>query len=243
MARAAGAPGQQSEAGQRQQVHGPAGQVAGEHQREPERERGRAGDQSQIGGHGPENSASALGYPRAVRGWTRVRFQSLFRHRLFELRHEQLERPEEGRRREALVLDAPAWVNVVAVDGDGQVLLVRQWRFGIGAPTLEIPGGMVDPGETPLEAARRELLEETGYRAARWSELGAVEPNPAFLTNRCTTFLAEGLERVGEPVGDGEEEITVESAPVEALGGLVDSGAIRHSLVIAAFYLYERRRR
>jgi len=178
-----------------------------------------------------------------VRAWTRVRFRSLFRHKLFELRHEQLERPEEGRRREALVLDAPAWVNVVALDSGGRALLVRQWRFGIGAPTLEIPGGMVDPGETPLEAARRELLEETGYRAARWSELGAVEPNPAFLTNRCTTFLAEGLERVGEPMGDGEEEIVVESAPVEALGELVDSGAIRHSLVIAAFYLYERHRR
>jgi 8-oxo-dGTP pyrophosphatase MutT (NUDIX family) len=177
-----------------------------------------------------------------VRAWTRVRFKSLFRHKLFELRHEELERPEEGRRREALVLDAPAWVNVVAVDAGERVLLVRQWRFGIGAPTLEIPGGMVDPGETPLAAAARELVEETGYRAARWTELGAVDPNPAFLTNRCTTFLAEQLERVGEPAGDGEEEITVESAPVDALGALVDSGAIRHSLVIAAFYLFERHR-
>jgi len=184
----------------------------------------------------------ALGYPRGVRSWTRVHFKSLFRHKLFELRHEELERPEEGRRREALVLDAPAWVNVVAVDAGDRVLLVRQWRFGIGAPTLEIPGGMVDPGETPREAAARELVEETGYRAARWTELGAVEPNPAFLTNRCTTFLAEQLERVGEPAGDGEEEITVESAPVDALGALVDSGAIRHSLVIAAFYLFERHR-
>jgi 8-oxo-dGTP pyrophosphatase MutT (NUDIX family) len=177
-----------------------------------------------------------------VRAWTRVRFDSLFRHKLFELRREELERPEEGRRREALVLDAPGWVNVVAVDGEGRVLLVRQWRFGIGAPTLEIPGGMVDPGETPLEAAARELLEETGYRAARWTELGAVDPNPAFLTNRCTTFLAEGLERIGEPTGDGEEEIAVESAPVAGLAALVDSGAIRHSLVVAAFYLFERHR-
>lgn len=177
-----------------------------------------------------------------MRAWTRVRFDSLFRHRLFELRREQLERPGE-RRREALVLDAPAWVNVVAVDGDGRVLLVRQWRFGIGAPTLEIPGGMVDPGETPRQAAERELYEETGHRAARWSELGAVDPNPAFLTNRCTTFLAEGLERVGEPPGDGEEEIQLESATVEELPGLVESGAIRHALVVAAFYLFERRRR
>lgn len=174
--------------------------------------------------------------------WTRARFDTLFRHRLFELRREQLERPGGGRR-EALVLDAPAWVNVVALGDDQRVLLVRQWRFGIGAPTLEIPGGMVDPGETPLDAARRELLEETGFVAARWSELGAVDPNPAFLTNRCTTFLAEGLERVGEPVGDGEEEIEVESAAVGELAALVASGAIRHALVVAAFYLFDRRRR
>lgn len=224
-------------------MRGAPRQVAGERQGEPEGERGGAGDETEIGGHGAEDSAGgALGYPRAVRAWTRVRSESLFRHKLFELRHEELERPEEGRRRAALVLDAPDWVNVVALDAGDRVLLVRQWRFGIGAPTLEIPGGMVDPGESPLEAAARELVEETGYRAARWTELGAVDPNPAFLTNRCTTFLAEQLERVGEPAGDGEEEITVESAAVGALGALVDSGAIRHSLVIAAIYLFERHR-
>ena len=137
----------------------------------------------------------------------------------------------------------PVSAGVFRPTADGQVLLVRQWRFGIGAPTLEIPGGMVDPGETPRQAAERELYEETGHRAARWSELGAVDPNPAFLTNRCTTFLAEGLERVGEPPGDGEEEIQLESATVEELPGLVESGAIRHALVVAAFYLFERRRR
>ena len=183
-----------------------------------------------------------LGYPAAVRRWIRVHADSLFRHRLFELRREQLA-SADGSRREALVLDAPAWVNVVALGADDRVLLVRQWRFGTAQPTLEIPGGMVDAGETPLAAAARELHEETGYRAARWTLLGEVEPNPAFLTNRCTTFLAEGLERLGDPPGDGEEEIAVESAARGELETLVTSGAIRHSLVIAAFYLFESHRR
>ena len=141
-----------------------------------------------------------------------------------------------------MVLDAPAWVNIVALDAGRRVLLVRQWRFGIAAPTVEIPGGMVDPGESAREAAERELLEETGYRARRWSELGAVEPNPAFLTNRCTTFLAEELERMGEPTGDGEEEIEVVTVPSREIPRLVASGRITHALVIAALYLLEHRR-
>jgi len=174
-----------------------------------------------------------------VRSWLRTRSESLFRHRLFELRREELASSDGADRREALILDAPHWVNVVPRLDDGRVLLVRQWRFGIGAPTLEIPGGMVDPGESPAEAAARELLEETGFRARRLEAVGEVEPNPAFLANLCTTFLATGLERVGEPLGDGWEEIRVETAAAAELSDLVARGEIRHALVIAALYLCE----
>jgi len=177
-----------------------------------------------------------------MRAWRRIGSETLFAHRLFELRRDTLA-ADGGGRRESLVLDAPRWVNVVARGEGDRVLLVRQWRFGIARTTLEIPGGMVDPGESPRAAAERELLEETGHRAARWEELGEVEPNPAFLTNRCTTFLAEGLERVGEPAGDGEEEIEVLSAPLAEIPARILAGEIRHALVIAAFYLFERRAR
>lgn len=166
--------------------------------------------------------------------WQVARREVLFDHRLFRLERQALE--AQGAKREALVLEAPDWVNVIALLPDERVLLVRQWRFGLGAPTLEIPGGMVDPGESARAAAERELLEETGYRASAVELLGEVHPNPAFISNRCSTFLASGLVWVGEAAGDGEEEIEIETVPLAAISTLVAQGAITHSLVIAAFY-------
>jgi len=171
-----------------------------------------------------------------VRRWRTTRIDKLYSHRLFHLERHQLE--VEEARRESMVLVAPDWVNVVPLLPDGRVLMVRQWRFGIGGPTLEIPGGMVE-GEPERAAAERELLEETGHRAASWERLGEVHPNPAFLSNRCGTWLATDLERVGEPLGDGEEEIALEAVPLAALPGLVASGEITHALVVAAFYLLD----
>jgi len=174
-------------------------------------------------------------YPGAMRDWRTTRVDTLFEHRLFRLERHQLAAAEA--RRESMVLAAPDWVNVIPLLPDGRVLLVRQWRFGIRRPTLEIPGGMVE-GEEERAAAERELLEETGYRAADWRRLGEVHPNPAFLSNRCGTWVASGLERLGEPLGDGEEEITLAAAPLAEIPELVAGGEITHALVIAAFYLF-----
>ena len=97
-------------------------------------------------------------------------------------------------------------------------------------------------GKSALETARRELLEETGYRASQVELLGTVHPNPAILANRCSTFLATGLSRVGDPAGDGEEQIEVSVVAASELPALVSRGEITHSLVIAAFHLWDLRR-
>jgi 8-oxo-dGTP pyrophosphatase MutT (NUDIX family) len=172
-----------------------------------------------------------------MRAWRPRAIETLFSHRIFRLERQTLESGDD--RREAMVLRAPNWVNVIALDDAQQVLLVRQWRFGVAAPTLEIPGGMIDEGETDRQAAERELYEETGHRAAHWRRLGEVLPNPAFLANRCATWVATGLERIGEPLGDGEEEIVLERAPLAEIGRLVGRGEINHALVVAAFYLLQ----
>jgi 8-oxo-dGTP pyrophosphatase MutT (NUDIX family) len=140
------------------------------------------------------------------------------------------------------VLEAPDWVNVVAVTAAGEIVLVRQFRHGTGEATLEIPGGAVDPTDrSPLEAAKRELREETGYAARRWTRIGVVDPNPAFQTNACTTFLAEGACRAGDADPDEGEELEVLLVSRRRLDALVRRGVIRHALVIAALHWWRIR--
>ncbi len=169
-----------------------------------------------------------------MRSWRTESSEQLFKHRILTLERRHLAAGPD--RRQALVLDTPNWVNVVPLTADGRVLLVRQWRFGVAAPTLEIPGGMVDEDDA-RRAAARELEEETGCRARHWRKLGALHPNPALLSNRLTTFLATDLERIGEPAGDGGEEIEVETVPLAEIPRLIAAGTITHALVVAAFYL------
>jgi 8-oxo-dGTP pyrophosphatase MutT (NUDIX family) len=135
-------------------------------------------------------------------------------------------------------------VNVIPLTDDGQVVLIRQWRQGSGDWTLEIPGGIIDSGETPLEAGARELGEETGYQAGQMISLGWVNPNPALFTNRCHTFLARGCRLAGPARLEPSERIETLIRPVGDLPGLVSSGQIRHSLVLSAltfFWLHEDR--
>jgi 8-oxo-dGTP pyrophosphatase MutT (NUDIX family) len=135
------------------------------------------------------------------------------------------------------VLDCPDWVNVIALTDRNEVVLVRQFRAGTRSVTLEIPGGGVEPHDrTPLLAARRELREETGHSARRWKRLGVVQPNPAILTNRCTTYLAGGCRPVGEIMPDAGEDLAVELVPLTRIPSLIRRGEITHSLVIAAFH-------
>jgi len=142
--------------------------------------------------------------------------------------------PRTGKTLRRTVLDVPDWVNVVALTPAGRVVVVRQYRFGTARITVEIPGGVIDLGEAPEAAARRELQEETGYTAARWTALGPVEPNPAFQNNLCHHYLAEDA-RLTHPLElDPGEDIVVDTLAPDELVAAIRSGAIRHSLVVSA---------
>jgi 8-oxo-dGTP pyrophosphatase MutT (NUDIX family) len=168
-----------------------------------------------------------------VKSWRTERAETVLEHPV--LRVERVRRRAGGAAHEFLLLTSPDWVNVVPVTDEGMVVLIRQWRHGIAAPTLEIPGGLVDPGEKPAGAAARELAEETGYAAGGLEGLGWVHPNPALFGNRCFTFLATGCRPAGPPRPEDTEEIEVELAPLARVPELIREGRITHSLVVAAF--------
>jgi ADP-ribose pyrophosphatase len=160
--------------------------------------------------------------------------------RIFKMRRDRRRSPRTGQEHRFFVLETPDWVNVVPLTPDGQVVMIHQFRHGTAEVTLEIPGGMVDvDDDDPAESVRRELLEETGYAADKLIHIGTVDPNPAFLDNRCHTYLALNARWQQPPQLDSSEDIEVELVPLADVPGLIGNGRITHALVVAAFYHYE----
>ena len=159
--------------------------------------------------------------------------------KVFDVHRTMVESPTTGEAHPFYRIASPAWVNVVALTPEEELVMVRQYRQGLGAVTLEIPGGLVDPGESPGEAGARELLEETGYRPERMASLGSISPNPALFTNRCHMQVAEGCVRVAEIQNSATEETVVELLPLDRLQETVRRGLIDHALVVAALYAFE----
>ena len=139
---------------------------------------------------------------------------------------------------EYIAIKSPECV-VMLPEYEGNFVMVRQWRHGKAALTTEFPGGVIGKGETPAEAAYRELYEETGYKAGKLTCLGSVNPNPALFESRFYVFLAQELEPTGETHPDRDELISVELHPI---GDVIDSfGDTDHSHAFMgtalAFYL------
>lgn len=171
--------------------------------------------------------------------WKVSKSEILNTTRVFTLRQDRSTSPITGEEHNFYVLEAPEWVNMIAITKSNKLVLIRQFRHGTRSVTLEIPGGMVDPGETPMESARRELLEETGYSSKKWRQIGAVHPNPAIQSNMCHTFLALDAVKMQDPELEGTEDIEVSLCGEDEMDKLVSEAQITHSLVAVAFYWYK----
>ena len=173
-----------------------------------------------------------------IKPWRCIRSQPNQFFRVFSVRTDTAVSPRTGMTHDFYVIESRDWINIIPVTEDHQVVMVKQYRHGSREITLEIPGGIVDPGDTPEEAASRELLEETGHRAEEWIKIGAVNPNPAIFNNCCHTFLARHLKKVAGPTPDQAEDIEVVLIPVSDIPELIRQGKIDHAIVIAAFHFY-----
>jgi 8-oxo-dGTP pyrophosphatase MutT (NUDIX family) len=172
-----------------------------------------------------------------VEHWDKLGSEYLGDFRIFRIRTDKSRSPRTGDEYSFFVLESPDWINVIPLTPEGKVVMIYQYRHGTEEVTLEVPGGMVDAADgDPAISAARELSEETGYVAEEIIHLGSVAPNPAFLNNRCHSYLARAARRVADVQLDGAEDIAVVEIPLDDIPNLIRTGAITHSLTIAAFH-------
>lgn len=169
--------------------------------------------------------------------WTRLDSRYVIRDPWFTLRADSYRLPDERVIAPVYILEYGPWVNVIAVTPTQEAVLVRQYRPGLGRVILEPPGGTADPHDASmLEAARRELLEETGYASDDIIETGVIAPNPASHNNWMHCFLARNVVRVCEPHLDATEHLDVVLLPFDELIALAARGGLPQALHVASLF-------
>ena len=173
-----------------------------------------------------------------IKKWEKNSSKYLLENKIFKMREDLVTSPKLKSNHSVWVMEVPTWVNIIPLTPEGEVILVNQYRFGMEKTSLEIPGGMADDGEDPMEAAIRELKEETGYEGDKVIEIGRVESNPAIMSNHTYTYLALNCERSGEQNLDGTEDIELKLTHINDVPDLIKNRRIEHALVVSAFYFY-----
>ncbi len=182
-----------------------------------------------------------LGQSWQVQHWTVLSRKTLLDRRWLKISEECVQLPNGTIIDEFHLLHSPPWAAVIAVTPDRQMVLVEQYRHGLGRTSLELPSGVIEQGEQPMQAAQRELLEETGYQAAGWEFLADLAPEPSRTAHRAHFFIANDARATGCAQPDANEIINVRLVPVDAVLEHVVQGRIDHAAHVGAILLAARR--
>ena len=173
---------------------------------------------------------------KPVKPWVRKSMRQIADCRVLRVHEATSVSPESGKEHKFYVMETADWVNVVPVTAANELVCIRQFRHGSEEITLEIPGGIVAPGEEAAESAARECLEETGYETDELISLGVLNPNPAIFTNKLYTFVAPNAKLVKDVSNTPTEHTEVQLIPMEQVADLLVAGEIDHALVSATLW-------
>ena len=173
-----------------------------------------------------------------IRPWKKLGSTFHSDHRIVKVRRDRVVNPRTNAEHEMVVLENPDWVNIIALTSEDELVMVEQYRQGSETIELEIPGGLVDAGESPLESGLRELREETGYEGENPRILGTLFANPAIMNNHVHTMMVENCLKKHELDWDAGEDIALHLIPAAEVPTLIRDGKIRHSIIVAALQLF-----
>lgn len=170
--------------------------------------------------------------------WKIIKSEYLFRRPWLTVRRDCVELPDGRQNPEFYVMEYPDWVNVIALTEDGKFVMERQYRHGLGNTCFEIPAGVIEKGETPLEAAKRELMEETGYGDGEWSKIMTVSGNSSTTNNLSHCFVAKGVKKIGSQNLDSTEDLQIVLMDEAEVKDLMVNDQIRQSLMAAPLWKF-----